>query len=203
LLVSYEKYQLVVTKQRKSELTDKLLLIDIDRKERFSEIKRNVTLHLKGRDAKKKTIAQSLEYFLTPYWDVATKPLNTETSLLSEMFGKYHASDDLQKAAVNIGIDILLTELEGVNHDYDTIYKKRGAEGADLPDESASEQRSTVCDAYTEFCNAVEQAVNFTPNESILTLFKSMDDLRRKYHAILPNGKDKPDDKPRKEDDSE
>jgi len=194
LIADNEKYQQVVKKPRKSELTEKLLLADKDRNDRFGEIKRTVSLHLKGRNAEKKAVAQSLEYFFKPYWDVATKPLNTETSLLAEMFGKYDASADLQKAAINNGIDIMLAELEGVNLAYDVMYKQRMGEGAELPEESASEQKSTVCNSYTEFCNAIEQAANFTPNESILTLFKKMDELRKKYHALTPNGKDKGDD---------
>jgi hypothetical protein len=34
-------------------------------------------------------------------------------------------------------------------------------------------------------------AVNLTPKESVLTLFKNMDELRKTYHAMIPNGKDK------------
>ena len=203
LIWNNEKYQQVIKKPRKSNLTEKLLLADKDRNDRFSEIKRTVTLHLKGRNAEKKTFAQSLEHFFKPYWDVANKPLNTETSLFSEMFGKYHASADLQNAAINNGVDMLLLELEEVNHTYDLMYKQRMGEGTELPDESASAQKSTVCDSYTEFCNAIEQAANFTPNETILTLFKKMDELRKKYHALTPTGKDKGDDEPGKEGDQE
>ncbi len=199
LIADNKKYQQVVRKPRKSELTEKLLLADEDRNDRFAEIKRTVTLHLKGRDAKKKTVAQSLEYFFKPYWDVATKPLNTETTLFNEMFEKYHASTDLQEAAVIDGIDTMLTELEVANEAYDVMYKQRMGEGAELPDESASEQKSTVCNSYSEFCNAIEQAANFTPNESILTLFKKMDEHRKKYHVLTPNVKDKVEEEPVKE----
>jgi len=199
LIADNEKYKLVLAKQRKSELTEKLLLADNDRNDRFAEIKRTITLHLKGRDAKKKESAQSLQFFFKPYWNVETKPLNTETGLLSGMIGKYHANADLQAAAVNNGIDNMLDELETSNNGYDEMYMQRMGEGADLPDESASEQKSTVCNSYTEFCNAIEQAANFTPNDSVLALFKSMDELRRKYHALTPNGKDKGEDEPGKD----
>jgi len=191
LIGNNEKYQQVIKKPRKSELTEKLLLADKERNDRFSEIKRTVTLHLKGRNAEKKSNAQALDHFFKPYWGVASKPLNTETSLFSEMFGEYHASTDLQNAAINNGVDVMLLELEEVNHTYDLMYKQRMGEGAELPDESASAQKSTVCDSYTEFCNAIEQAANFTPSESILTLFKKMDELRKKYHALTMNVKDK------------
>jgi hypothetical protein len=107
------------------------------------------------------------------------------------MFGKYNANTEVQAAALNNGINVLLTELETVNSDYDVLYKKRLAEGAVQPDESASEQKSEVCNSYTQFCNIIEQAVNFTPKESVLTLFKNMDELRKTYHAMMPNGKDK------------
>jgi len=202
LIIDFEKYQQVVKKQRKSALTEKLLLADNDRNDRFGEIKRNISLHLKGRDAKKKTFAKSLEYFFKPYWDLETKPLNTETALLSEMFGKYKSKSELQSAALNIGIDIMLTELEVSNNAYDELYILRMNEGADLPDESATAQKSTLCDSYTEFCKAIEQAANFTPTESVLSLFKNMDELRSKYHALTPNGKDITEEEPVKESES-
>jgi len=202
LITDNQKFQKMVKKQRKSGLTERLLLADNDRNDRFAEIKRTVSLHLKGRNASKKAFAQSLEYFLKPYWDVAAKPLNTKTGLLAEMFGKLYDNADIQTAAVNIGIDIMLAELEEVNNDYDALYKQRINEGADLPDESASEQKSTVCDSYSEFCSAIEQAANYTPSDTILNLFKSMDELRKKYHALTPNVKDKVEDVPGKESDS-
>lgn len=190
LISDFEKYQQVVKKQRKSELTEKLLLADNDRNDRFGEIKRNISLHIKGRDTKKKAFAKSLEYFFKPYWDLETKPLNTETALLDEMFEKYSGKSDIQTAALNIGIDMMLSELEISNKAYDEMYILRMGESADLPDESATAQKSTLCDSYTEFCRAIEQAANFTPSESVLSLFKSMDELRSKYHALTPNGKD-------------
>lgn len=198
LTADYKKYQQVVKKQRKSKLTEQLLVAEKDRNDRFAEIKRTVTLHLKGRDAQKKAAAKTLNFFFTPYWDVAIKPLNTETGLLSEMFGKYNADTNVQDAALNNGINILLTELETANSDYDVLYKKRLAEGADQPDESASEQKREVCNSYTQFCNIIEQEVNFTPKESVLTLFKNMDELRKTYHAMIPNVKDKVVEEPTK-----
>ena len=202
LIIDFEKYQQVVKKQRKSELTEKLLLANNDRNERFGEIKRNISLHVKGRDAKKKAFAKTLEYFFKPYWDLETKPLNTETALLSEMFGKYNSKSELQSAALGIGIDIMISELEIANNAYDELYILRMGEGADLPDESATAQKSTLCDSYNEFCKAIEQAANFTPTESVLSLFKSMDELRSKYHALTPNGKDITEEEPVKESES-
>ena len=203
LTADNEKYEQVVKKPRKSELTEKLLVVNKDRNDRFSEIKRTITLHLKGRDKLKQTFAHTLDFFFTPYWDLATKPLNTETILFTEMFKKYRANLDLQTAAAKNGIDVMLTELEAVNMDYDELYKKRISEVAGFPDESASEQKIIVGNMYTQFCSVIEQAVNFIPNESVITLFKGMDELRRKYRALTPNGKDKDDDEPGKESKSE
>jgi len=189
LIIDFEKYEQVLKRQQKSELSDRLSLADKDRNERFTEIKRSINLHLKGRDAIKKAVAQSLECFFKPFWKVETKPMNTETALLSSLFVKYHANIELQKAAIKIGIDILLTELEGANIAYDIMYQQRLGENAELADESAKEQRNKVIDAYTEFCNSIEQVSNFTPNESILVLFNGMDELRMEYNAFCPKGK--------------
>jgi len=46
--------------------------------------------------------------------------------------------------------------------------------------------------SYNQFCTALEQAVNLTPNPEIITLFNKMDDLRKKYHLLEGGGKDTP-----------
>jgi hypothetical protein len=198
LIANNELFEPTVNNPRKSEFTDLVNLANNDRKERFGEIKRNVKLHLKGRDAGKKAAAKKLDFFLSSYWDLLNEPMNTFTGLIKSMFEKYKDNIEIQAAAKLIGIDAFLDGFETSNNDFDVIYNQRLANDA-AHELSASGQKRDVCNSYTEFCNAIEQAVNFTPNESIHTLFNKMNELRKTYHALEPVEKEKTDKKELKE----
>ena len=186
-----DKYEPMVNNPRKSALTEQVLVAGADRKERFTEIKRIVKLHLKGRDTGKKAAAGKLEFFFKPFWDTINEPKNTVTGVLSGMFGKYDSDTDTKAAAVTLAIDTLLTELKASNSAFDLIYTERLKEDAQR-ESSASDQKNAVCNSYNEFCTAIEQEINYKPVESVTHLFKSMDELRMTYQVLVPNGKGKP-----------
>jgi len=198
LIANNEQFEPAVNNPSKSEFTDRVNLANNDRKERFGEIKRNVKLHLKGRDAAKKAAAKKLEFFFSPYWGLMNEPLNTFTGIVNTMFEKYKVNTEIKADAKLIGIDAFLDGFEISNNDFDAIYNQRLANDA-AHELSASGQKRDVCNSYTEFCNAIEQAVNFTPKESIHTLFKNMNELRKTYHALEPVEKEKTDKKELKE----
>lgn len=198
LIADNEKFEPTVKNPRKSELTDLVILTNDERKERFAEIKRTVKLHLRGRDEQKKMVAEALEFFFSTYWSVINEPMNSVTGVLNGMFEKYKSDTEVQAAAAAIGIDTLLAEFETCNNDFDSLYNQRIANDS-AQELSASEQKTTVCNSYSQFCIIVEQAANFTPSESIIKLFKNMDELRKTYHAYIPNGKGKDKTDPDKE----
>jgi len=189
LIAENAKFQPMVKNPRKIELTDILVLLNDERKERFSEIKRTIKLHLLGRDARKRKAAQTLVVFFQSYWGVMNEPMNTITGTLNEMFAKYKADNELKEAAVVAGFDILLSEFETCNNDFNDIYIQRAAIEA-AHELSASEQKSIVSKSYSQFCNVIEQAVNYAPNEDILSLFNNMNDLRKTYAVSIPSVKD-------------
>jgi hypothetical protein len=179
----------MVKNPRKNELADILVLLNNERKERFSEIKRTIKLHLLGRDSRKRKAAQTLVEFFQSYWGVMNEPMNTITSTLSDMFAKYTANNELNIAAVTAGFDLILSEFESCNIDFNDVYIERAA--IEVAHElSASEQKSIVSKSYSQFCNVIEQAVNYAPNEDILSLFNNMNDLRKTYTASTPSVKD-------------
>ena len=190
LIANNQLFEPVVKNPRKSEFTDLVNLANADRKERFAEIKRTVKLHLKGLDATKKAAGKTLDFFFSTYWDAINEPMNSVTGLMSGMFEKYNVNDDVKAAASTIAIDIFIAEFEMSNHAFDKVYNQRLANDA-AHELSASDQKKAVCDSYTDFCSAIEQAANFTPKESVLTLFNKMNELRKTYHALEPVAKDK------------
>jgi len=172
-----------MNKSGQNDESKQLANLDADRDDRFAEIKRNITTDLKGRDEAKKTAAQNLKSFFKPYWNVDTKPMNTETGVFKEMLAKYNANEALKADAATIGIADMLTGLETANNEFDTLYKARDSEDAqDGP--SATSLKAAAVKSYEQFCTAIEQAVNFAPSDVLTTLFGQMDELRRTYAAL-------------------
>jgi len=188
LITDNENFGQQINKNQKSALTDDLKPLDKERDNVQAEINRTVSFHLKGSDAAKKTAAQTLKLFLTPYWNAATLPLNTQTGVISEMIGKYKANADLKAAALLLGLDTQFAALEAKNIAFDTLYLSRNEEISGR-ETSGSSLKPAAIASYNQYCTAIEQAANFTPNDAILALFNNLDTLRKKYHALGGNGK--------------
>jgi len=177
-------------KSLKSVFTEQVATLDLDCDDRFAEVKRNVSTHLQGRNPEKKAVAEELKIFLNPYWDTDSKPLNTQTSLLTEMFAKFNASEKLKTLAATIGITDMMAGLETANTALAALYQTRNEQGAAVEGPSASSLKSATAESYEQFCTAVEQAVNYTPSDVLTTLFNQLDELRKTY-ARLVRKKDK------------
>jgi len=198
LITDNQLFEPLVKNPRKNGFTERVNLANAERKERFAEIKRIVKLHLKSRDAKRKAAAKTLDFFFSTYWSTIKEPMNSVTGVVSGMFEKYNANLEVKAAAIILAIDTLMIEFETSNKAFDIIYNQRLADDA-AHELSASQQKKTVCDSYTEFCNAIEQAANFTPSESVLKLFNKMNELRKNYHILEPAVKEKVEPAPVKE----
>lgn len=167
-------------KPKKSDLTPAIKEAAKDRKARWSEIIRNVNTALKGRDPVKKESARLLKLFMEPCWKANYKPVNIQTSLFVEMLDLYKASTAMIEHATTVGVANMLTELDAVNLNYQTLSETRTSqEATDGP--SASDLKPTVVENYNDFCEAIEQAVKYTPSAPITQLFNQMDGLRREY----------------------
>jgi hypothetical protein len=195
LAADNEKFGQQINKNQKSGLTDDMKVLDKDRDAIQAEINRAVSFHLKGTDAAKKAAAQILKLFLTPYWNAAILPLNTQTGIESEMIVKYKANADLVAAAVLLGLDTQFTALEAKNTAFNALYLNRNTEYSERK-ESGSSLKPAAVASYIQFCTALEQAVNLTPNDDSIALFNKLDELRKKYHLLEGGGKDTPPDVP-------
>lgn len=191
LMVDNEKFGEQINKNQKSGLTDDMKPLDKERDDVQYEINRDITYHLKGSDLGKKAAAQTLKLFMTPYWNAAKLPLNTQTGIVYEMLGKYKASPILVAAARELGMDAKYLLLEVKNNAFDAKYKDRNDEAPNRQT-SGSSLKPAVVDSYNTFCTAMEQAVNLTPNDQNIALFYKLDELRKKYHALGGTGKDVP-----------
>lgn len=172
-----------MNQNQKSGLTGDLQDLDKVRDDAAIETFRVVSTYLRSSDPLKKAAATSLQLFLTPYKGLARLPLDIETRVMGEMLVKYNASEELKNAAVKLDVDGLFDTMETQNSSFEAIYTNRNAESAEKVD-SASSYKAQANNAYIQFSTALEQAANFTPNNTILALCNQLDVLRKKYHAL-------------------
>jgi hypothetical protein len=191
LIADNENFGHQINKNQKSGLTDALEPLDKERDDLQADTNRTITFFLKSADAAKKAAAHTLKLFLTPYWNAARLPLNTQTDVTAEMLAKYKANPNLLAAAQALGMLEQFASIEVKNKAFDTLYKSRNEELAGRQTSGSSLKPAAVA-SYIQYCTALEQAANFTPNAAIITLFNNMDMLRKKYHALGGSGKDTP-----------
>jgi len=177
-------------RSKKSQLTDKL---NLERKvcvNGYAEIKKTVVFESSSRIEPRKQSANDLQFFLKPNWDITKGPIGDQIDQTAKLMLQYRANPLLVTAGQNIGVDMLMNELEANNAALSVTFKARELEeGKQAP--SSSNLRPAATDSYNRFCNIIEQAANFTPNPAILDLFIKIDMLRKRYHALQTSGKDK------------
>jgi len=181
LIADNSSMEAQMNKALKNVLTPQLTEMNTDRADRFSEVKRNVTTALKGRDAGKKAAAQALKIFLETYWDINLKAMNTRTGIFRELFGKYNMNVELKAHAATIGISEMMTELESSNNQFNQLYQIRLMQEAATNGPSATVLRVAASKNYEQFCISVEQAVNYISSAVLLELFAQLDELRKTY----------------------
>ncbi|MDR3653483.1 MAG: DUF6261 family protein [Paludibacter sp.] len=190
LMTNAAGFSAQVNRPRKSKYSDQ---VAEDRKasaDLFSEINRAVVYESKSRDAAKKQAALDFELFFHPYSALPKGPIGTQMEQTSEMIKKYKADPALMSAAKLIGVDVLIDELETDNAELKAAYETRTADSG-KHEASSTDLRPAATESYMQFCSIIEQAVNLTPNESIVALFNYMDELRRKHSALIQKPKDK------------
>jgi hypothetical protein len=178
----------------KSELSETIRQYDQARDEDIRQLFQLNKSYLNSRNAEKKAAASQLGLFLTPYKGAEKLPLDVQSAVIFELISKYNASAELQGAASAIGLTDIFTSLANNNTQFDSLYNQRtiskSARGA-----SASTLRGKVSTAYTQFATAVEQTVNFTPSDSLLSLFNQLDELRKQYRQLETTTKKKEEEK--------
>jgi hypothetical protein len=171
-----------------SLITPELKRLDNRRDSTIREIKRNVKAASKSSDPLQNAAGKIGLHFLTPFWNIEKQALNTETDLIGELLGRYNDDPDLTAAAATIGIAALWDELGITNTAFGMCYHERIVEVA-AKEDSASKLRNNVIKSYGNFCTLLAQAVNLTPSDTLNTLFKQLDNLRKTYQELVPKKK--------------
>lgn len=193
LVSDNQAMEMQMNKAMKNVLTPQLTEMNADCKDRFAEIKRNVTTALKGRDLAKKMAAENLKIFLDPYWNTNRKAMNTQTGVFHEMFGKYNSNVEIKAYSATIGITQMMTEFEMSNTQFNTLYQNRLMQNASVEGPSATSLRAAATKSYEQFCTSVEQAVNFMPTDALTILFNQLDELRKTYARLIHTKQEEPE----------
>jgi len=190
LQTSSASFSLQVHRPQKSKYTEQV----VDNRKVSSgilaEIKRTVAFELKSRDERRKQAAKDFDFFFDPYSDIARAAIGSQIDQTQKMITKYRGNQDLINAALTIGVDTLMTELETDTMSLSTIYKTRTVDTSNH-ETSATDLRPATTESYIQFCAIVEQAVNLMPNDALLSLFNTLNELRKKHNALISKPKDK------------
>lgn len=172
-----------LNKGQKSSLTDEMKTYETGRDNDLSSLFRIVKSYLKSNDPAKREAASKLQLFLAPYKGVARLPIDVESGVIFELTAKYNASDGLKAAAQSIHTTDFFASLESNNAAFDKLYNDRTIEKASKTD-SASSVKTKTATAYNQYCTAIEQALAFTPSDTLLALFNQLDTLRKQYRPL-------------------
>lgn len=186
---------LSLNKGSKSAYTAEVQKFDDERDDVVQEIKRETSSSLRSSNTEKKQAASVLQLFLAPYWDVAAMAQDVETGILDDLLTKYNARPDLIAAAKKLGIEGLFVSLATKNQAFDIKFKSRNTEYSERA-ESASSVKPAAVAAYVQFCTAMEQMVNFAPNDTVIALFNQLDELRKTYRSQEGGTDPKPESAP-------
>ena len=135
-----------------------------------------------------------MKFFFKPYWDLPLKPIGTLIELSGDMIAKYKADAGIRTAAGSIVINTVMNEPESGIQALGTLYKSRNQESAERT-VSGTNLRPAASESYAKYFNSIELAVNFTPNDVLINLFKNIDEWRKKNQAIILKRKVKVDNK--------
>ena len=181
----HDAFAAQLNRLRKSPLTE---LINSQRdkcEDLFAEIKRTVAFHGKSREASKQAAAVKMDYFLAPYKNLNKKANATQQELTDELIAKFANNQEIIDAATALDINDLFIQLKADNTELKQLFDQRNLEVGSRT-EASTDLRAPAVDTYRDFCISVEQALTYTPNQDLKDLYAQMEELRKKYHALIP-----------------
>ena len=161
--------------------TPKIDAADKDRDGWTTEIKRQTETARKSRDATLSEAGAQMKLFLTPYWDLASRPLNTQSKDTVQLIEKYKANTDIQANATTIGIATMFTKLEEANNLVITLYQNRSDVQASNAGPSASSVKGPVAQTFNHLCSLILIAEAYTPSDELTSLYYKIENERKKY----------------------
>jgi hypothetical protein len=151
----------------------------------FKEVKRMIKAAGQSTLPAKAEAGALLQRFLKDFWSIDRSPLLTQVSLTSELLLRYDVDATLSAAAQTIGIADLFAALATHNTTLSTLLHERTSKRA-LDTPAASAYKGLVADGYDTLCTLMVKNLNLgTPPEALVTAFRAMEDIRKKYTVLV------------------
>jgi hypothetical protein len=180
-----------IDKSRTSPYTKPIHDINVDCDATFSDIKRIVRASSKSIMPAISDAGAVLMAFLEPFWNIDKSQTVTQFTRTEIMLNRYMKDTDAMAAAATLGLSDHFTLLNTQNTQLKTIYNQRLAEyGSSSP--AATEYYADVVSDYDTLCSIVAQTLNvgLVATIELLQAFIEMDNIRKKYAALLSPKKD-------------
>ena len=181
----FNPFSAQINREQKSSKTEQVNAQRTICNNSHAEIKRVINFEIKSRVAEKKDAAVFLKEFMQPHWNLNRQSLVDQQESSKDMIQKYAANTNLSDAAHTIGINTIFDDFKTANDELVSIYNLRNSE-VSARTESSTDLRPACVEVYHHFCTAIELAVKYTPNQELKNLFNQLEELRVKYHALIP-----------------
>ncbi len=168
----------------RSELTDQLNEMNMARIACIDELKREIDFNLIHSSRSGRIAARALHRFFEPYWNTSSEKTNIQSEIYHDLLTKYLDSPDVLGNVTEMGLDMLLSNLESTNSRYDMLMKARMME-IEIRELSGKDMKPLVVKNYIDFCQAVEDIVNFAISDDIIFLFNKIDEVRKTYPILI------------------
>ena len=187
LAESASQLGMALNKSQRSALTPEAQAAEQARDTDILEIFRINKTYLKSNNKERRLAASELQLFLSPYRNVSRLPVDVESGVIFKMLKRYHASPELQAAAVIVGIDGTFADLEKHNNEFNDLFNSRTKEKAARPASATSFKTKTIA-AYSQYSAVIEQALQFAPSDALQALFNQLNELRKTYRSLESKG---------------
>jgi hypothetical protein len=184
LIADTAGFEIHTAPQKGSEWTAKIKALDDTRDKELAEVFRTVKHFSQGSDLHKKENAKLLNIFLNPYKNSTKRQMNTETTLLHNLFDVFDKKQTLKDAATALEIHSLFEQLKQTNAEFYQIYLIRQAEQS-KPKGLRKAARNVLSETYQNTCQLIVSTMLINTSPLLRSLFEKIEASRKEYHLLL------------------
>jgi len=169
--------------EHKSKFTELIIENRELSKNLISNINQAINIESKSNKEENILATQIFDFFFISYSNLPGSTLKHQMEQTQEMILKYKADPTLKSAAKIIGVATLLTELEADNNLLIAAFNmSKTNTNRNL---SKEHLRQVAVESYIQFCTIIEQTLNCSSNDSLLSLFNNINELRKLHNRSI------------------
>ncbi len=177
----------IFTKERGSEITEELQLLDNLRDNSFNGISlfiNSLTYHY---EEPKQKAAKTLKHHIEATYGSGVARLNyrAETSVLFDMIDKWKTLPKLKDSIELLALTDWVNQLEKENNDFNEKYHARIKANANCSSQRVSELREEINSKYYNVSKFIEALTTVNGLENYETVIKNINSLIKEYNKLL------------------